>query len=245
MMIDELLLISGNDIPLLEGQLVIHQPTLKEIAYITEQKFWMGYEVLKFDKSSLSNKELDGLENFSNFQLILSLLKEQGANARQIKINVFSLLSILFPTSIIEIKENQIQLQDVEHKKNGFINDKNFNTFKEILSNMFYLGNNENKQYNPGGKLAKRIADQLKKGQKKRAQLGSKQEKISFFSKYISILATAKNKSINEIMGYTIYQLMDEFNRFMLYKQNEQWFAMKIAGASGMKDPEDWLKDIH
>ena len=50
-MIDELLLLSGNDIPFPEARLTIHQPRLKEIAYITEPRFWFGCELLKFDKS--------------------------------------------------------------------------------------------------------------------------------------------------------------------------------------------------
>ena len=39
-MMDELLLLSGNDIPFLEVGLTLHQPRLKEIAYITEYNFW-------------------------------------------------------------------------------------------------------------------------------------------------------------------------------------------------------------
>ena len=38
-MLDSLLLLSGNDIPFLEAQIVIHQPTIKEIAYIGEEAF--------------------------------------------------------------------------------------------------------------------------------------------------------------------------------------------------------------
>jgi hypothetical protein len=52
-MIDELLLLSGNDIPFPQARLTIHQPTLKEIAYITEQRFWSACELLKFDKDLL------------------------------------------------------------------------------------------------------------------------------------------------------------------------------------------------
>ena len=52
-MMDELLLLSGNDIPFLEAGLTIHQPRLKEIAYITESRFWPACELLKFDKASL------------------------------------------------------------------------------------------------------------------------------------------------------------------------------------------------
>lgn len=247
-MVDKLLLISGNDIPLLQGRLVIHQPRLKEIAYITEKKFWIGYETLKFDKNNLSRKEYgQDLDKLSNFQLILSLLARQEVEVQQIKINIFSLLGILFPTSTILVKEDCIQLQNTKNKEVGFINNDNFEKFKEILKDMFCLGNDDtNKQYNPSGHLAQKIAQQMREARKKRAQLGSsKDEDVSFFNRYISILATAKNKSINEIMDYTIYQLMNEFNRYMLYKQNEQWFAMKIAGASGMKEPQDWLKDIY
>jgi hypothetical protein len=50
MMIDELLLLSGNDIPFLEARMTIHQPRIHEIAYITEHKFWMGCQLLIFDK---------------------------------------------------------------------------------------------------------------------------------------------------------------------------------------------------
>ena len=38
---------------------------------------------------------------------------------------------------------------------------------------------------------------------------------------------------------------MDEFNRFQLKLNYDTWDRYKVAGATGMKDPEDWLKDIH
>jgi hypothetical protein len=58
-------------------------------------------------------------------------------------------------------------------------------------------------------------------------------------------LAAGKNKSILEIMDYTVYQLMDEYTRFMLLYNNRQWFDLKIAGATGLDEQPDWLKDIH
>ena len=41
-MMDELLLLSGNDIPFTEAALTIHSPILKEIGYIGEDSFWIG-----------------------------------------------------------------------------------------------------------------------------------------------------------------------------------------------------------
>lgn len=242
--LDSLLLISGNDIPFIQGRVIIHQPTLKEIAYITEESFWFGYELLKFDKDAISKESMQDIYGLSNFQLIMGVLKDKHIESQRARVHILSLLSILFPTSKIFLQDNIIKIQNIENNETGEINQQNFDNFKSILNNMFCL-NDANKQYDPSGTLAKKIAAQIKRGQQKRAQLGPKHDKVSFFSRYISILATAKNKSINEIMDYTIYQLMDEFNRFMLYKANEQWLQLKIAGATGLKDPEDWLKDIH
>ena len=50
---------------------------------------------------------------------------------------------------------------------------------------------------------------------------------------------------MNSFQDYTVYQLMDEFNRYRLKMEYDIWIRFKCAGASGMKEPEDWLKDIH
>jgi hypothetical protein len=112
-MIDDLLLISGNDIPFAEARLSIHQPSLKEIAYITEQKFWFGCEILRFDKESLVEEEKKKLENVSNFQLIMGLLMDKNIDSAKTKINVISLLSLLFPTGKILLNKD-IQIEDLE-----------------------------------------------------------------------------------------------------------------------------------
>ena len=62
-MINDLLLLSGNDIPFSEAQLIVHQPTLKEIAYIGEDSFFSGCEVLNFSKNLLPSKDRVNLEN--------------------------------------------------------------------------------------------------------------------------------------------------------------------------------------
>ena len=54
-MLDRLLLLSGNDIPFSIARLTIHPPTIKEIAYITETRFWHGCEILNFNKEILSD----------------------------------------------------------------------------------------------------------------------------------------------------------------------------------------------
>jgi hypothetical protein len=45
---NNLLLLSGNDIPFTQAQTTIHQPKIKEIAYIGEDSFFTGCEYLNF-----------------------------------------------------------------------------------------------------------------------------------------------------------------------------------------------------
>ena len=244
--VDGLLLISGNDIPFPGARLTIHQPTLKEIAYINEASFWMGCELLKFDKNIFKGQDLEKLSQFSNLALLLTMVEDNHIDTKKAKINLIFILALLFPQYKMKFQNLKIILIHSETGEEFIINDENFPILQNIVKQIFCLTNLANKQYDPSGKLAERIARQIKEGQKKRAQLGPiNQKDLNIFNRYISILATAKQKSIKEIMDYTVYQLMDEYNRFMLWYSSGQWFKLKIAGATGMDQQPDWFKDIH
>ena len=71
-MINELLLLSGNDIPLEEINLILHPPTIKEISLIGEENWFAGCEFLRFSKERLKTEDKNGL----NIQfMILIILK--------------------------------------------------------------------------------------------------------------------------------------------------------------------------
>lgn len=241
---DELLLLSGNDLPFIGAGLTIHQPRLREIAYITEQKFWPGCQLLKFDKEILEDQDKIDLSNRSNFNIIMTMIQEKSFQSREARLNVFSILALLFPTSEISLGRQAIQIKNQQTGEVGEINEDNFEAFKQILISMFCLTGKQNKEYNPSGDLARKIANQLKRGREKKAKLAP-ETKVTVLSRYISILAVGESKDINDLMNYTVYQLMDEFNRFQLKLHYDAWERYRIAGATGMDDPEDWLKDIH
>ena len=180
----------------------------------------------------------------SNFNIIMTVIQEKNLEARQSRINVVSILALLFPTYQILLEKDKIKLQNYQTNEVKEINEENFKIFKQILINMFCFSNDGNKQYNPSGELAKKIADKLKRGQEQRAKLAP-EAKIAILSRYISILAVGLQKDINNLMNYTVYQLMDEFNRYELKLHYDSYERFKIAGATGLETPEDWLKDIH
>jgi len=109
---DELLLLSGNDIPFPEANLIIHQPRLKEIAYMTEQKFWMSSQLLAFDKEKdFNDKDRNDLSNWSNFNIIMSMIKNKDLASKEAKRNLLSLLSLLFPLYDLAITDGAIVFQ--------------------------------------------------------------------------------------------------------------------------------------
>ena len=57
---NELLLLSGSDIPFPEARVTIHQPTLKEIGYIGEKTFFIGTQekFLEFGSSIIGEIDL-------------------------------------------------------------------------------------------------------------------------------------------------------------------------------------------
>ena len=244
-MINDLMLLAGVDIPFIEAQIAIHQPTLKEISMIGEESFYTGCGVLNFSKDNLSPEDRINLVEVSNFEILMSILAGNHLDVKQNKVCALMVLSLLFPGYEIKFSLKEITLQKEDEIRS--INSENFERFKEILTAMFCLkgrGSEEHPEYNPGGKYAKDIADKIAKGRQKVAEQKGEQ-KISILSLFASIVAVGQQQDLNEVLNYTVYQLMDEFNRYELKLHYDSWERYKIAGATGMQDPEDWLKDIH
>lgn len=243
-MLSDLLLISGNDIPFSEAQLTIHQPTLKEIAYIGEENFYTGCEFLRFSKDNLDDKDKIHLESYTNFDVLMSIIKEDNFTIHKNRICVLMVLSLIFPDYKIEIETDHFSFFK-ENEEIHRIDNNNFNSFLSILNNMFCLKTNVNDtNYNPSGDIAKKIADKLKKRHQTLANT-EKPSKVSIISRYVSILAVGEQKDINSFMQYTVYQLFDEFKRYELKLNWDIYLQAKLAGAKDLKEVDDWMQDIH
>lgn len=245
-MISELLLLSGNDLPFLEAQINIHQPTMKEIAYIGEENFFIGCELLNFSKDILSEEDKSNLEDKTNFEILMSIMRDNSSIAKKNKTCAMMVLMLIFPEYKIILEKDSISL--IKQNEKHLINNSNFESFKNILVEMFCLNftNKDKKNYNPGNSMAKKIADKLKKGNEKVAKLKGEKHKISLFNRYISILSVGENKDMNSLMQYTVYQLYDEFKRFELKQHYDIYIKAKLAGAQNLNEEiDDWMKDIH
>jgi hypothetical protein len=243
-MVNDLLLLSGNDIPFVPAQITIHQPTIKEIAYIGEEAFFTGCQLLNFSKNLLSEEDKVNLEDKSNFDILIAILREQNAVMQKNRNCVNMVLALVFPEYEISFEKNYIKIskENEEHK----IDNSNYEEFKSVISSVFSFGNSKDSKpdFNPSGDLAKKIAEKLNKRHQKLAEAKPAQ-KVDILSRYVSILSVGEQKDMNALLNYTTYQLFDEFKRYELKSGHDIYVQAKMAGAKDLKEVEDWMQDIH
>lgn len=242
-MVNDLMLFSGIDIPFPQAQIAIHQPTIKEISLIGEESFYSGCGALNFSKNSLSSEDRIALKDFTDFEILMSMINNRSFNTQQTRIDILMILTLLFPDYQIKISQQEISL--IKEDESHLINSGNFEEFKKILTAMFCLkGKGSETEYNPSGDKAREIIEKLNKRKQKIAEQNGDQ-KVSVLNRFASILAIGQKQDLNEILDYTVYQLFDQFDRFTLKEQFDIHLKAQLAGARDLGEIEDWKKDLH
>lgn len=243
-MLDSLLLLSGNDIPFTEANITIHNPTLKEIAYVGEENFLKGYQLLNISKQFLPEEGKLNLGDISDFDILIAILKERNAVMQKNRSCVFMVLALLFPSYAISILDEGIVLKKEEEVSK--ISKEHFDIFKSLIKQMFSFGVEDEQDFNPNGALAEKIAKKMRERQQRLANLHKEDStKVDIYSRYASIISVGLNIPITKVMEFTPYQLFDQVNRYRLKDEYEINLKARLAGAKDIKDPEDWMKDVH
>lgn len=247
--IDSLTLISGIDVPIPEIGVNIHQPTIREIAYIGEKSFYEAAQTIIIQKEDFINglenitqEDKTALSQMSNFEIFLKLIEANPLSNTKVQM----LLSLLFPDFNSSIEERFIFLVNPKEQKNILINDSNFEILQEVITTILCLqSGNTKEEFNPQGDRAREIAEKIKRGRERAARLkGEKRQQSNFLSKYISGLGIGTNTlNIHNVLDLTLYQLLNQLERYGLYTQYNISIQAKMAGAKDVEDV-DWLKDI-
>ena len=251
--LSELQLLSKNDIPFEPSKVIIHTPTCKQIGLFSEDIFWMGCQYLNFSKNNLKEQDKKRLEKLSDFEVLMTIIKNNDIAMKKNKTCMQLVLLLLFPEYKVDFLPTSIMLsrQQEDNTRESHLLDKdNYSQFKEILKEIFCLTQvtGDTDKYNPGGPQAKALVQKFKKRQKKLAELknrGKQKQTISIISQYISILSVGQKKDMNKLLQYTVYQLFDEFRRFRLKEQYDLYVKAKMAGAKDLEEIENWMGDIH
>ena len=245
-MLNDLILLSGNDIPIEEINLLLHPPTIKEIALIGEEAFFSGCEFLRFSKNNLSEEDRSHLESIGNFEIIMSMMREKNPSMQKSKTCALMVLSLLFPTYQIQLDTDKLRIVFKQEEMEFELNSNNYDAFVKSLNEILCLGGGDtSSNYNPSGSLARQIAEKLKDRHVKLAAQGKENQKIAILSRYVSVLAVGENKDMNTLLNYTIYQLFDEFKRYQLKINWDIHLKAQLAGAKDLQEVDDWMEDIH
>ena len=232
----------GSDIPIPECQLVLHQPTMKEIAFMGEHEFFVGVQTLTLHKSMFMDKDKGVPESITNFQIFMTIVNgKETADKKEI---VKQLFLIIFPKYKVLFTPNSILFQD--DNGNHIVDASNFESLQEILRMVFCVNSTDmDKQaFNPANDAAKEIAEKLMRG-RQRVAAQSGENNHSIFSQYLSVLVIGTQLGFNELQTYTMYQIFDLMERYSLYTNWDIDLRWRLAGGKPDTQPDNWMKNIH
>ena len=235
-------LMCGIDLPIPDLQTTIHQPKIKELAFVGEKDFFLGIQCLCIDKNVIANQGESLLVNTNNFQIFMTMMKEKEMVEK--KDSVINVLSLVFPKYRTLFTPRSIILQG---DTQIMIDDSNFEILQEYLKEIFCFKSSMSQDlgFNPANETAKKIADKLMRGRQRVAELNGSAD-ASIFSQYLSMLTVGLDSmSLQDLMDLTMFQLFDLVERYQLYINWDIDIRSRLAGGKPDGKPENWMKNIH
>lgn len=236
-------LICGIDLPIPECQLVAHQPSISEIAFIGEADFFIGVQALCLYKSMfVEDKTLS--DDITNFQIFMTIMMDKESKKQKNAVNM--VLKLCFPDYKILITPNSL-IFNKEGESQIMVDEKNFDSLQSILRKIFCMkdGPMDQQAFNPGNAKAQEIAKKLMRGRDRiAAERGGSNSSV--FSQYISILTVGlSSMSMQDLTKLTMFQLYDLIDRYNLYVKWDLDIRARLAGAKPKEESDNWMKNIH
>ena len=182
----------------------------------------------------------------------MTILRNKDLTIQEVKICLQEIFLLILPDYKVVFLPNSILFS--RKTQDGFeehsLTKDNFEGFKNIVSEMFCLkyiqGEDGQGNYNPGGPQARALVKKFQERQAKLAKLKGKADKnsIEILYRYASILAVGQQKDMNQLMTYSLYQLVDQFRRFKMREDYETVFRLKLAGAKDVESVPQWMGDL-
>lgn len=235
-------LMTGIAIPIPECQLIINQPSIKEISYLGEQEYFTGAQTLCLNKTMFiqDKNELDAINNFQIFMMVMTEKEAQDK-----KKAVMAVLKLLFPDYKVLLTPQSLLFQK-EDQDAIMIDTNNFEILQEYLGQVFCvkIGPMDQQSFNPANAEAKRIADKLMQG---RARIAAEKGNSisSIIVQYLSILPVAVHVPKSELETYTLFAFYDLIERFALWMNWDLDVRTRLAGGKPDSHPENWMKNLH
>ena len=247
-----MLLSTGKDMPFTIGQLVIHQPSIDELSFLGDRGFLIGARLLNIHKDLVRTEDNSSLSQMTNFEIFMMIMKNDNPSFRELKENGRWLLTLLFPEYQINyLPDRMLFIKPIEdgEMETGFLDKDNFEEFQNYIYEIFCLAKlfgAESGVYDPGNDRARALAEKFEAKRKMIAEQKAKEGKAtpSIFENMLSVLSVGLHLSYDQLIRYTVFQLLSLYNRFISKLDYDSWFEIQLAGGTKdkQKPPESWLK---
>lgn len=265
-MIDDLVLETNSEIYIPQINEFIHQPTIGEIAYITqgEVKFFeilndICKTVIDIDtlgkENKLTDEQLKVFSQISSFEYFVSL----SAKNIYLFISLKLLFKVFFPSYSCNLEEKtdedgsikiflELTPKDDELRKKIIIDKENYDIVINYIKEICCVNRQERvekePEFNPVNEKARQIAEKIMAGRKTIEEIKSKQNKSEYFlAKMINLLRGTGSYSTSELNNMSIYQLIQTHKRNTLYDAKKEQVTYH-AGGFEIKEFIDWAKDM-
>ena len=242
-MIDyRLAMICGADLPVPQCQLVVHQPTIKEISLIGEKNYFTGAQCLTLNKSMFVVEGKNVLGDLNNFQIFMMVMGEKEAKEK--KDATIQTLQLVCPNYKTAFTPRSLVLMSPDHSIT--IDENNFDYFQDVLRLIFCSKNGpmDQQSFNPQGGKAQEIAQKLMRGRDRIAKEKGGSN-ASVLSQYVSILSVGLGLNMLDVINLTMFQVYDLIERYGLYMDWDIDLRSRLAGGKPDKNPENWMKNLH
>lgn len=242
---------TGVDIPIPELQLILHQPTIKEISMMGEKEFFIALQFLCLHKNNYIKDERV-LSQITNFDIFIEVLMDKNVakefnDTIDLKSSIVSLLTLLFGDYQVLFTPQSLILNNKEANVNIMLDKTNFENLQQTLRSVFCLNTNilgEQGEFNPQGAKAREIAEKIMRGrQRVAAQKGDNNESV--FTRYLSILTIGIPMDLNSLINCTVYQIYDLIERYGLLLDWDIDLKVRLAGGTPNSQAESFMKNIH
>lgn len=240
--IDELQLTTGIDIPVPELRLTIRQPSVKEVAMLTEHKYFLALSIFKMNSQELKLQNQEGAENITNWMIFNETISQKIEGVDNPRKLVTNFLRLFVPKINFGPRSLMIEVDDEIIN----IEEENFDLFQQIVCEagaVFLLGKHEGEDFKPVNAQAAAIAEKMKKSRKKLAALKetSSPKNEGFLGRYIKAVATVTANSIEDVCKMTIYQLNEIMQMYLSWEAYDLDIKSRLAGSKGENKLVHWM----
>ena len=238
-----LALMTGIDIPIESCQLIAHQPSIKEIAFIGDKDYFVGVQCLCLYKSMFV-EDKNVLSDINNFQIFMMIMQEEEAKDK--KVATQKVLALLFPNKQVIFTPQSLLFRDMGAGETTMIDENNFEELQNILRQIFCvnLAPMDQQAFNPAGDKAREIAQKLMRGRERIASERNDSDS-NIFSQYLSVLSIGLHMPLESLTGLTVFQLYDLIERFYLWMNWDLDVRSRLAGGKPEEKIDNWMKNIH